>query len=175
MHHYRMIVGMSVGWESVVIWLPLGLAGLLSWGIWVYRFTLSHRARPFRDEHSEPISVVVPIFQEDMHILRRCLQTWQQEPVREVILVVDHNDHSHDDLHDLTSEPAVRVLHIDHTGKRSAMAAGARAATNGVVVFVDSDTAWQDNLGREIVRPFADPRVGGVGSRQQVAAPETSV
>lgn len=165
----------SSGWEHTLALLPLGIAGALSWGIWIYRFTLSHRAKPIVNAHSEQISVIVPIFGEDIEILRQCLSSWQQDPVSEVLLVVDQDDKQFDDLHDPDAEPSVQVLRIDHTGKRSALAAGVRTARNNIVVLVDSDTAWMPNLAAEIVRPFADLSVGGVGSRQCVAAPETSV
>ena len=37
-----------------------------------------------------------------------------------------------------------------------------------VVVVVDSDTVWQPGALREMLRPFADPRVGGVTPRQAI-------
>jgi hyaluronan synthase len=68
-----------------------------------------------------------------------------------------------------------RVIPFQHRGKRSALGVGIRAARGEVVVLCDSDTAWTEGLLTEIQKPFADPRVGAVGSRQTVAARATSI
>src|SRR3954451_12639883 len=50
-----------------------------------------------------------------------------------------------------------------------------RAATKPIVVLSDSDTLWEPALLRNLLRPFADPAVGGVGTRQRVLDPGSSV
>jgi hyaluronan synthase len=67
-------------------------------------------------------------------------------------------------------------------GKRNAIRVGMDHATQPIVVLVDSDTLWtdyEDVTGRhrtldELVKPFADPRVGGVTTRQRILEPERS-
>jgi hyaluronan synthase len=39
------------------------------------------------------------------------------------------------------------------------------------VALVDSDTIWANNVAEEACKPFADPRIGGVGTRQNVYRP----
>jgi hyaluronan synthase len=41
-------------------------------------------------------------------------------------------------------------------------------------VLVDSDTVWTDGALAELVKPFADPRVGGVTTRQRILEPNRS-
>ena len=55
-------------------------------------------------------------------------------------------------------------------GKRVAIAAGLRESdpATDVVVVLDSDTVWTPGALREMLRPFADPRVGGVTPRQAI-------
>ena len=55
-------------------------------------------------------------------------------------------------------------------GKRLAIAAGLRASdpATDVVLVLDSDTVWAPDALREMLRPFADPRVGGVTPRQAI-------
>jgi cellulose synthase/poly-beta-1,6-N-acetylglucosamine synthase-like glycosyltransferase len=52
---------------------------------------------------------------------------------------------------------------------------GIRAASNEVIVLADSDTEWLPGLLRNIQMPFADPTVGGVGTRQSVYMRGTSI
>ena len=63
-----------------------------------------------------------------------------------------------------------RVLRIPKSGKRAAIAAGLAASdpATDVVVVVDSDTVWQPGALTEMLRPFDDPRVGGVTPRQAI-------
>ena len=44
-----------------------------------------------------------------------------------------------------------------------------------ILVFSDSDTNWEPGLLREVLAPFKDPEVGGVGTRQNAYLPKTSV
>jgi len=53
-------------------------------------------------------------------------------------------------------------------GKRDALRRGWRAARTELVALVDSDTIWADDVAVEVAKPFADPRIGGVGTRQSV-------
>jgi N-acetylglucosaminyltransferase len=156
--------------------LPLGLVGLLSWSVWLYRRVSSHRAQPVVNDFTASTSVVVPSFREDPLVLSQCLDTWLEAGPDEVILVIDVEDV--ECLRMLASRnlpTCVHVLEFRHRGKRSALGVGIRAATCDIVVLVDSDTAWTPGLLQNVVMPFADPAVGGVGTRQTVAARDTSV
>jgi cellulose synthase/poly-beta-1,6-N-acetylglucosamine synthase-like glycosyltransferase len=161
---------------SGLSWLPLGLIGILSWSVWLVRRTLSrHAYSEIVNDFRTTTSVVVPVYREDADVLERCLRSWLAEDPTEVILVVD-------DLDDLLlarlrrlALPRVRVLPWRHTGKRGALGAGVRAATGEIVVFADSDTSWRPGLLAALQRPFVDPRVGGVGSRQHVYLPQSDL
>jgi hyaluronan synthase len=62
------------------------------------------------------------------------------------------------------------VLRVPKSGKRAAIAAGLAASdpATDVVVVLDSDTVWSPGALAELLRPFADPRVGGVTPRQAI-------
>ena len=162
--------------QSLHGYWPLGLIGALSWTVWFVRRWLSrHRYRPVVNDFRTTTSVVIPVYQEDPEVLERCLRTWLREDPTEVILVVDDRDDEL--LRRLHSwpDPRVQVLEWHHTGKRGALGAGVRRATGEVVVFADSDTEWRPGLLAAMQMPFADPEVGGVGSRQHVYLPHTNV
>ncbi len=165
------------GWvDDAYHWIPIGILGIISWSIWLFRRTMSHRARPTVNSFSTSTSLVVPIYREDPEVLSQCLDTWLTANPDEIILVLDEfEDGCLAMLAARPLPPKVTVLTYPHLGKRESLGLGIRAASCEVVVVADSDTAWMPNLLREIQKPFADGRVGGVGTRQTVAARDTSV
>ncbi|MDH3227219.1 MAG: glycosyltransferase, partial [Thermoleophilia bacterium] len=60
----------------------------------------------------------------------------------------------------------VRVIETDVPGKRDALRRGWEAASHELVALVDSDTIWAPDVADRVCEPFADPKVGGVGTRQ---------
>jgi hypothetical protein len=58
--------------------VPLGFVGLISWSVWLLRFTLSRVYRPVPPGFSASVSVV-PSYREDPVILERCLSSWPAE------------------------------------------------------------------------------------------------
>jgi hyaluronan synthase len=68
--------------------------------------------------------------------------------------------------------PLVRWVHTPIPGKRNAVMIGTRMSRGEITVLVDSDTVWTSNTLSELVRPFADERVGGVTTRQRILEPE---
>jgi hyaluronan synthase len=161
--------------SSWISWVPIGIVGLTSWLVWLVRRTLSHRYRPTVNDHRETVSVVVPVYREDPDVLERCLRTWISQQPFEVILVVDDRDAQVLDRLRTLDLAGVCVLPWRHTGKRGALGAGIRAARGDIIVLADSDTSWQPGLLDAIQMPFADPHVGGVGTRQFVYARESKL
>ncbi|HVT65434.1 MAG TPA: glycosyltransferase [Mycobacteriales bacterium] len=151
-------------------YLPLAAAGVLSWGIWIYRVVSSTFMKPVVTDFSTTTSVVVPAFREDPDVLERCLESWLAQGPTEVIVVPDVADvEVIERLVRASAEHAeLRVLPFRHSGKRSALGHGMRAATGEILVLSDSDTSWLPGLLAAIQMPFADPSVGGVGTQQSV-------
>lgn len=155
--------------------LPLGVIGLVSWTVWGLRRLLSTLYRPVRSDFRSTVSVVVPSFHEDPAILGACLDTWLAEDPDEVVVVLDGEDEPCRALLVDRADPRLHVIVIRHEGKRAALAAGIRAARGEIAVLTDSDTRWLPGLLAAVQAPFADPRVGAVGTRQNVHRPDTSV
>lgn len=159
-------------WRDLI---PLGLAGILVWGLWIYRVVLSRLAKPVVNGYRTTVSVVVPSYREDAEILVRCLSSWLAQDPSEVIIVVDVGDAECHAKLSQVADPRLRVLVYEHAGKRSALGVGIRAARGEIVVFADSDTWWQPGLLAAVQMPFEDPAVGGVGTQQNVYQRTTSV
>ncbi|NEA68071.1 glycosyltransferase [Streptomyces sp. SID12488] len=162
----------ETSWREV---MPLGIAGIFVWALWLYRAVLSRFAKPVVNNYRTTVSVVVPAYREDADILVDCLDTWLAQNPTEVIIVPDVEDK--EVLHRLAQvqDPRVRVLAFEHRGKRSALGVGIRAATSELVVLVDSDTRWEPGLLAAVQMPFVDPTVGGVGTQQNVYQRRTSI
>jgi cellulose synthase/poly-beta-1,6-N-acetylglucosamine synthase-like glycosyltransferase len=164
-------------WSSLRRVLPIGVVGIISWSVWLIRFTLSRVYRPLPNGFTSTTSVVVPSFREDPDILSRCLDSWLAENPGEIIVVPDLADV--EVIQRLrrraAADPRVVVVPFAHTGKRSALGAGIREARGEILVLADSDTAWEPGLLKAVQAPFGDPEVGGVGTRQNVYLPKTSV
>jgi cellulose synthase/poly-beta-1,6-N-acetylglucosamine synthase-like glycosyltransferase len=157
------------------MFLPVGLVGALSWGVWLIRKTMSLCYRPTINDYRATTSVIVPSFREDPDILLDCLQTWLAQRPTEVIIVLDVRDTEARDRLLALRNPEIHVMMFAHEGKRSALGVGIRAARHDILVLTDSDTRWQPGLLAAVQMPFIDPEVGGVGTRQNVYDPFSSI
>jgi hyaluronan synthase len=162
---------------AVPHWLPLSAIGVVVWTGWIGRQILGARYRPARGEHRESTSLVVPVWREDPSVLERCLQTWRANDPDEILLVIDHSEEELIPIAEGWAErdPKLRVTVVVPPGKRHALCVGAREARSDVVVLTDSDTMWDAGFLRNLLAGFADPAVGGVGCRQNVYRPGTSL
>jgi cellulose synthase/poly-beta-1,6-N-acetylglucosamine synthase-like glycosyltransferase len=163
-------------WRQLHHYVPIGVVGAISWSVWITRFTLSRVYRPVEPGYTATTSVVVPSFREDPDILMRSLDSWLAEDPTEVIVVPDLADELV--IAQLqaraATEPRLTVIPFAHTGKRSALGVGIRAARSDILLLTDSDTMWLPGLLENVLAPFADPKVGGVGTRQNVYMPRGS-
>lgn len=148
--------------------LPLGLLGMVRWVSWLIRRFPASLYRPVQNNHREPISVVVPVYQEDPVIFARAIESWLANDVAEIILVIDASDKV---CQEVALRYAVTVVTTTIPGKRDALRVGWERAGTPLVALVDSDTIWAEDVADRVCMPFADPRVGGVSTRQNVYNP----
>jgi len=148
-----------------VLGTPLGLLGLIRWGAWLIRRIPAVMYEPIAGDHRASLAIVVPVYQEDPEILATAIESWLANQVEQVILVIDTSDVT---CQDVASRYPVEVIITDVPGKRDALRRGWRAARTELVALVDSDTIWAPGVAAEVCKPFVDPRIGGVGTRQSV-------
>jgi N-acetylglucosaminyltransferase len=163
--------------SQLAIWLPFVAASAGAGALYLYRSRLVARYQPLPTGYSGPASVVSPVFREDPEILELSVRSWLHSGADEVLLVVPGDDgasltHA---MRVFASDQRVHILVSATSAKRSSLALGIRAATRPIVVLADSDTLWGPELLANLVRPFTDPRVGGVCTRPRVLAPESSL
>jgi cellulose synthase/poly-beta-1,6-N-acetylglucosamine synthase-like glycosyltransferase len=156
--------------HGIAYLIPIGLLGVIRWTSWLVRRTPATLYRPVVNSHREPLSIVAPVYQEDPATLRHAIESWLANPVQEIICVVDESDQR---SMRVASEYPIRVVPTNVPGKRDALRRGWEAATTPLVALVDADTIWADDVAQHVCMPFADPRVGGVATRQSVTDPQT--
>lgn len=146
----------------------------LVWLVWLRKVQLSRRYRPYTDDHTTTTTVVIPVVDEPEDLFREVLQRIVAQQPDEVIVVI--NGPRNTRLERICDEfEGVRWLWTEVAGKRNAVRLGVEASHGEVVLLVDSDTIWTEGTMRELVKPFADPRVGGATTRQRILAPERHV
>jgi hyaluronan synthase len=148
-----------------VLGTPLGVLGLIRWACWLVRRIPAVLYRPVLGGHRLPMTIVVPVYQEDPQIFAAAIESWLANDVEEVILVIDASDRI---CQEIARRYPVTVLITTVPGKRDALRRGWRRARTELVALVDSDTIWAPDVADEVCKPFADPRIGGVGTRQSV-------
>jgi len=160
---------MTLPWWYYVLGTPLGILGLIRWSLWLIRRVPAVLYTPIVGNHRLSMSIVVPVYQEDPEIFATAIESWLANGVDEVILVIDSTDAA---CRGIASRYPVTVLITDVPGKRDALRRGWNAASTELVALVDSDTIWASDVAAEVCKPFADPRIGGVGTRQNVYRPK---
>jgi hyaluronan synthase len=155
--------------QSMTWYHPVGLYTLVVSSYVTSRFVLAACYRPPRDAGLEPpVAIVVPAFNEGEAVVRTIDSCLGLDYPKDKIEVVVVNDGSTDDTWEHMQRacaryPAGTVRCIDlgsNQGKRAAMAAGIRATSAEILLFVDSDSMPAANALRRLVQAFADPRVG---------------
>ncbi|WP_025158156.1 glycosyltransferase family 2 protein [Leifsonia aquatica] len=146
----------------------------LIWIIWIVKVLMSRRYRPYTDDFHGTTSVVVPVVDEPLDLFRDVLGRMVEQRPGEIIVVI--NGAPNPELAEVCEEfaPLVRWVHTPIPGKRNAVMIGTRMSTGEITVLVDSDTVWTENTLSELVKPFADQRVGGVTTKQRILEPERS-
>ncbi|MBO3100954.1 glycosyltransferase family 2 protein [Cellulomonas fengjieae] len=146
----------------------------LVWALWVLKVVFSRRYRPVTAPYEVSTSVVIPVVDEPLDLFRDVLTRIVEQRPDEVIVVI--NGAVNPALQEVSEEfaPLVRWVHTPIPGKRNAVKIGTELSRGEITVLVDSDTIWTDGTLAELVKPFADPAVGGVTTRQRILEPERS-
>ena len=164
---------------EILPFIPLGIIGSMTWSLWAVRRFYGATYKPFQGAFTATTSVVVPVYMEDPEVLLQAIESYLENKVGEVILVVDYKDTLN--IENIqkrfpgTSFPNIKLIVTKDPGKRPALARGIREATGEIVILSDSDTSWTGNLLEEILKPFVDPEIAGVSARQNVESQNASM
>jgi len=143
---------------------------LLTWLVWIAKVVLSRRYRPWTEPYDTTTTVVIPVVDEPLDLFHEVLQRIIDQNPTQIVVVI--NGRRNVGLEEVCQEyPQVEWTWTPIAGKRNAVMVGVERSFGDVVLLVDSDTVWTDNTLSELVKPFADPGVGGVTTRQRILEP----
>lgn len=143
------------------IGFPLGvvLRGLL-WG------------RPYKHEEltiSPPVSIVISAYNEAKSITAKLDNILSMDYPRdclEVVIASDGSTDGTDAIVERYKEHGVKLLSLPRVGKAAALNAAVNASSGKILVFSDANSMYKADAIQELVKPFADPEVGGVAGNQ---------
>ncbi|MFZ3573032.1 glycosyltransferase [Streptomyces sp. BH097] len=129
------------------------------------------RARPgfaWGPEVTEPVSVIIPAYNESACIAQTLLSvTGSTHPVE--VVVVD--DGSTDDTAAVVKSlglPGVVLIRQPNQGKAAALNTGIARASHDLLVMMDGDTVFEPDTVHRLVQPFARARIGAVAGNTKV-------
>lgn len=117
---------------------------------------------------SPAVTVIVAAYNEAARIERKLRSVIAQDYSGRVSIIVasDGSDDGTQDAVAAMGEPSVRILDLPRGGKAAAIGAAVAAADGEILIFSDANSILGPDCIRRLVRPFADPEVGGVAGNQ---------
>jgi cellulose synthase/poly-beta-1,6-N-acetylglucosamine synthase-like glycosyltransferase/peptidoglycan/xylan/chitin deacetylase (PgdA/CDA1 family) len=117
---------------------------------------------------TEPVSVIVPAYNEKECIAHTITSLAASRHPIEIIVVDDGSTDGTADIAEAMKLPSVRVIRQRNAGKPAALNRGVANARHDLIVMMDGDTVFEPGTVGELVRPFADTRVGAVAGNAKV-------
>ncbi len=124
---------------------------------------------PMRTEVIEPVSVIVPAYNESAGIEAAVRSIAASSHPVQVIVVDDGSTDDTADIVEALGLPNVELIRKENGGKPSALNAGIAAARHDLVVMVDGDTVFELDTVQVLIQRFADPQVGAVSGNTKIA------
>lgn len=169
-------VGIAMTVVSVLQWALLVVGVLVLARLLIMVLVAGRHRRLRRDPNfswgppvTEPVSVIVPAYNERETITATVSSLAKSDHPIEVIVVDDGSTDGTGDLVEAMGLPQVRLIRQENAGKPAALNAGLAAARYEIVVMLDGDTIFEPETVRTLVQPFADPEIGAVAGNAKVA------
>jgi len=154
---------------------PMGLIGLWRWSVWTYKKFISLFYRNYESNFSSTLSIITPVYNEDPVIFKKALYSWINEKPDEIIAVIDYTDIKCIQVYKKLKKkyPQLKLMVTRKPGKRQALYDGIKMSKYEIIALVDSDTIWEKDIKQKLFSPFANPKIGGVSTRQSVYKPSS--
>jgi cellulose synthase/poly-beta-1,6-N-acetylglucosamine synthase-like glycosyltransferase len=127
--------------------------------------------RPYKSAEITPrVSLIIAAHNEANTIgakLNNILSLDYPHDRLEVLIASDGSDDGTDAIVRSYAERGVGLLSLPRQGKAPALNSAVAASTGEILVFSDANSMYAPDALRAIVRPFADPAVGGVAGNQR--------
>jgi cellulose synthase/poly-beta-1,6-N-acetylglucosamine synthase-like glycosyltransferase len=127
------------------------------------------RRRPWGAPVLEPVSVIVPAYNEQAGIDATLISLLSSKHPIEVIVVDDGSTDGTAAAVERYRLLGVRLIQQINAGKPAALNTGIGYARGRILVLLDGDTVFQPDTIHHLVQPFADPGIGAVSGNAKVA------
>ncbi|MEU2519348.1 glycosyltransferase [Streptomyces pseudogriseolus] len=117
---------------------------------------------------TQPVTVLVPAYNEAKCIENTVTSLMASDHPIEVLVIDDGSTDGTARIVEAMGLPNVRVIRQLNAGKPAALNRGLANARYDIVVMMDGDTVFEPSTVRELVQPFADPKVGAVAGNAKV-------
>ncbi len=162
--------------RTAVFWASGALLGLSYVGFPLVILVRGRiRARPYATAPILPtVSVVIAAHNEAATIGRRIRNLLELDYPAERLELIVVSDGSNDGTDDVVRAAAPRVTLVSpgRVGKGTALGLGVAESHGEILVFSDANSMYAPDAIRALVRPFADPSVGGVAGNQVYLPPD---
>lgn len=163
---------------KMVFWLSLILIfysyigyGILLWLVVKVKYILQ-RFQPSREKViiTPSVALVVAAYNEEEYIKEKIENSLSLQYPRDLLELVFITDGSTDRTNEIISQyPSIKLLfQPERRGKSSAMNRSISHIDASIVVFCDANTLLNQDCIIEIVKHYADPRVGGVAGEKKI-------
>jgi cellulose synthase/poly-beta-1,6-N-acetylglucosamine synthase-like glycosyltransferase len=115
------------------------------------------------------VTIVISAYNEAKSIAAKLDNISSMEYPRdrlEVVIASDGSTDGTDAIVERYKEHGVKLVSLPRVGKAAALNAAVNAASGEILVFSDANSMYKADAIQELVRPFGDPKVGGVAGNQ---------
>lgn len=156
--------------------LTLGFVFIIYiWIVFFLRWVFSKRYKPYKEEYFEDVSAVIPVYNENLSLFKRCIKSVKNENPKEIIVVLNGGGKNEPHLEQIALSFGASVYKLPKPAKRPALALGIRKAQSDILLLLDSDTVLTKGALKELLKPFKDKKVGGATSTQMIINARTSI
>lgn len=131
---------------------------------------LFSRKIPTNPDFTPQVALVVAAYNEEDYIeekIQNSLQLNYPSDKLEIIFVTDGSTDRTPDI--IKKHPGIRLLHEpERRGKSAAMNRSLSYIQSPFIIFCDANTLLNTDCVREIVKHYADPKVGGVAGEKKI-------
>jgi cellulose synthase/poly-beta-1,6-N-acetylglucosamine synthase-like glycosyltransferase len=115
------------------------------------------------------VSIVIPAYNEEKNIENCIHSVFDSDYPKKKIEIIVIDDGSSDNTPKILKKyPDLKIFFQNHLGKVDALNLGTKKSSNEFVLTVDADTVIDKDCVRELLKPFADPKVGATTGNNHV-------
>ena len=166
---------------KILFWLALAVVvytyvgyGILILFINKIKATLQKKTAPFRDGFLPDVALIVAAYNEEDYIEDKIRNTLELDYPEEKLFIYFVTDGSDDKTPALVAKyPRIKLLHRpERSGKAAAVNRTIEIVEQPYIITCDANTILNTACVREIVKHYADPKVGAVAGEKKIYQPK---